>query len=335
MLLPGRHGSVDSYRYGFQGQEKDDEIKGEANSINYKFRMHDPRLGRFFAVDPLFKQYAYNSPYAFSENRVVDANELEGLEVAPPSVYGMALLYGHKEKILKDVLIVQEMMGYGTLIGSAVVATPVLGGTALGARITAVASRAALTGGATGATIDGGISLLKGDSGTDVFKNTLSGFVSGVILGSGGTTTKSLLTNGAAAGGIGELTSQLIEIGFQDREEFDVKKIAINSGVSAAANFLSDKLLKAINEKLVESTNSTLDYMGSKEYRKIISDALKKSNPNIKASGKRFKELVNNTIKSQKSLVKKQLIINRVAIEKLIEAGGSEIQKQIGEKINE
>ena len=80
MLLPGRHGSVDSYRYGFQGQGKDDEIKGEANSINYKFRMHDPRVGRFFSVDPLFKKYPWNSTYAFSENRVIDGLELEGLE---------------------------------------------------------------------------------------------------------------------------------------------------------------------------------------------------------------------------------------------------------------
>ncbi|GAB4260453.1 MAG: hypothetical protein Kow0079_17360 [Vicingaceae bacterium] len=42
------------YRFGFQGQERDDEIKGEGNLINNKFRMHDPRLGRFFSVDPLF-----------------------------------------------------------------------------------------------------------------------------------------------------------------------------------------------------------------------------------------------------------------------------------------
>ena len=68
------------YRYGFQGQEKDDEVKGEGNSVNFKYRMHDPRLGRFFAVDPLFRQYSYNSPYAFSENVVVNAVELEGLE---------------------------------------------------------------------------------------------------------------------------------------------------------------------------------------------------------------------------------------------------------------
>ncbi len=68
------------YRYSFQGQEADHEIKGEGNSINYKYRMHDPRLGRFFAVDPLAPKYPHNSPYAFSENRVIDGVELEGLE---------------------------------------------------------------------------------------------------------------------------------------------------------------------------------------------------------------------------------------------------------------
>ncbi|MGV7108097.1 papain fold toxin domain-containing protein, partial [Flavobacterium sp. U410] len=61
-------------------QEKDDEIKGEGNSLNYTFRMHDPRVGRFFAVDPLQKAFPWNSPYAFSENRVIDMIELEGGE---------------------------------------------------------------------------------------------------------------------------------------------------------------------------------------------------------------------------------------------------------------
>jgi RHS repeat-associated protein len=80
MLVPNRHGSTPSYRYGFQGQEKDDEIKGEGNSLNYTFRMHDPRVGRFFAVDPLTPDYPWNSPYAFSENDVIGSIELEGLE---------------------------------------------------------------------------------------------------------------------------------------------------------------------------------------------------------------------------------------------------------------
>jgi hypothetical protein len=42
--------------------------------------MHDPRVGRFLSLDPLAPQYPHNSPYAFSENRVIDGVELEGLE---------------------------------------------------------------------------------------------------------------------------------------------------------------------------------------------------------------------------------------------------------------
>jgi RHS repeat-associated protein len=80
MLVPNRHGSTDPYRYGFQGQEKDDEIKGEGNSLNYTFRMHDPRAGRFLSLDPLVKEYPHNSPYGFAENSVIAYVELEGAE---------------------------------------------------------------------------------------------------------------------------------------------------------------------------------------------------------------------------------------------------------------
>ncbi len=71
-----------NYVYGFQNQEKDDEIKGSGNSVNYEYRMHDTRLGRFFAVDPIAKDFPWNSPYAFSENQVIHAVELEGLETS-------------------------------------------------------------------------------------------------------------------------------------------------------------------------------------------------------------------------------------------------------------
>lgn len=84
-LMPGRYSGGNSYRYSFQGQESDGEIKGEGNSVNYKYRMHDPRLGRFLSVDPLAPDYPHNSPYAFSENRVIDMVELEGLEMAVPA----------------------------------------------------------------------------------------------------------------------------------------------------------------------------------------------------------------------------------------------------------
>lgn len=77
-LLYFYNNNSNAYRYGFQGQEKD----GESGLVNYKYRMHDPRIGRFFAVDPLTASYPWNSAYAFSENRVIDGVELEGLEVS-------------------------------------------------------------------------------------------------------------------------------------------------------------------------------------------------------------------------------------------------------------
>jgi Domain of unknown function (DUF4329) len=82
MTMPGRKftQSNTKYRYGFQNQEKDNEIYGEGNAISFRFRVEDTRLGRFFSVDPLIKKYPYYSPYSFSGNRVLDALELEGLE---------------------------------------------------------------------------------------------------------------------------------------------------------------------------------------------------------------------------------------------------------------
>jgi RHS repeat-associated protein len=80
MLVPNRHGNSGEYRYGFNGMEKDDELKGEGNSMNYTFRMHDPRVGRFFSSDPLIKDYPMLTPYQFASNTPISADDLEGLE---------------------------------------------------------------------------------------------------------------------------------------------------------------------------------------------------------------------------------------------------------------
>jgi RHS repeat-associated protein len=62
----------------FQGQENVDDLG--LNWDSFKWRNHQPDLGRFFNVDPLADKYVYNSPFAFSENHVVAHRELEGLE---------------------------------------------------------------------------------------------------------------------------------------------------------------------------------------------------------------------------------------------------------------
>jgi len=81
--MPGRQASSGDYRYGFNGQETDGEIKGEGNSLNYKFREYDPRIARFFAVDPLTKKYPELTPYQHSSLNPIWNIEFEGLEGTP------------------------------------------------------------------------------------------------------------------------------------------------------------------------------------------------------------------------------------------------------------
>ncbi|GEM_PF-4930158 len=65
-------------KFKFQGQEHIDDLG--LNWVSFKWRNHQPDIGRFFNVDPLAEDYYYNSPYAFSENHVTTHIELEGLE---------------------------------------------------------------------------------------------------------------------------------------------------------------------------------------------------------------------------------------------------------------
>ncbi|HRE52056.1 MAG TPA: hypothetical protein PK339_11580 [Flavitalea sp.] len=51
MQMPGRNWSSSTYRYGFNGQEKSNEIKGEGNSYTALFWEYDPRVGRRWNVD--------------------------------------------------------------------------------------------------------------------------------------------------------------------------------------------------------------------------------------------------------------------------------------------
>ena len=74
-------GNIGDYRFGFNGQEKENQINGsDGGHLVYEYRIHDSRICRFLSVDPLGSEYPWNSVYAFAENRVIDGVELEGRE---------------------------------------------------------------------------------------------------------------------------------------------------------------------------------------------------------------------------------------------------------------
>jgi RHS repeat-associated protein len=71
-------GEIENKEKTFQGQRFDDDLG--LNWIQFKWRNHAPQIGRFIEIDPLCDVYAFNSTYAFSENKVTGHIELEGLE---------------------------------------------------------------------------------------------------------------------------------------------------------------------------------------------------------------------------------------------------------------
>ena len=75
MAMPGRSFSTSDYRYGFNGMEKDDEIKGSSNSLDFGSRIYDSRTGRWLSLDPLQYKYPNLSAYCSMGNnpiRIVD-----------------------------------------------------------------------------------------------------------------------------------------------------------------------------------------------------------------------------------------------------------------------
>ncbi|KGO78599.1 hypothetical protein Q763_17580 [Flavobacterium beibuense F44-8] len=77
MQMPNRFYNGTDYRYGFQGQEKDNEIKGEGNSYTAKFWQYDPRIGKRWNIDPL--NYAWQSGYATFNNSPIKFTDQLGL----------------------------------------------------------------------------------------------------------------------------------------------------------------------------------------------------------------------------------------------------------------
>jgi RHS repeat-associated protein len=81
-----------TYRFGFNGKEKDNEVKGgDGLQQDYGMRIYDSRLGRFLSVDPLSKNFAFYSPYQYAGNKPIRFVDLDGEEEANPSFFTKAL----------------------------------------------------------------------------------------------------------------------------------------------------------------------------------------------------------------------------------------------------
>jgi RHS repeat-associated protein len=80
MQMPGRHKDEDKYRFGYNGMEKDDEVKNHSgSSYTTEFRQYDPRLGRWLSLDPLMSMFPDMSPYVAFDNNPIFYTDPLGL----------------------------------------------------------------------------------------------------------------------------------------------------------------------------------------------------------------------------------------------------------------
>jgi RHS repeat-associated protein len=77
MQMPQRVWTSDSagYRYGFNGMERDDEVKGGGNYLDFGARGYDSRIGRWISVDPLNQ---FHSSYVGLGNNPIKFYDVDG-----------------------------------------------------------------------------------------------------------------------------------------------------------------------------------------------------------------------------------------------------------------
>ncbi len=73
--------SQSQYRYGFNGKENDNEVKGIGNSLDFGARIYDPRLGRWLTCDPKASKYPDFSPYNYAVNSPILFLDEDGRDI--------------------------------------------------------------------------------------------------------------------------------------------------------------------------------------------------------------------------------------------------------------
>ena len=108
VVMSGRNfTSANGYRYGFNGKENDNEVKGNGNSLDFGARIYDPRIGRLLSIDPLFGAFPSLSPYSFANNNPLFFLDISGKVLTPHGTeVAKALFVAQLEKGFSDKICV-------------------------------------------------------------------------------------------------------------------------------------------------------------------------------------------------------------------------------------
>ena len=137
MLMKERTFSSEHYRFGFNGQEKDNEVSGEGNHIDFGDRGYDPRRGQWWSIDDKYTKYPMMSPYNFALNNPIIFRDPDGKDVVVAftggptgggatlkpenaGTTGQIVLNAQKEAIARGIEFDGTVIAPGATAGSAV-----------------------------------------------------------------------------------------------------------------------------------------------------------------------------------------------------------------------
>lgn len=331
MMLPGRQANPGDYRYGFNGQEKSDEIKGTGNSISFKYRMQDARLGRFFSIDPLVNKYPYLTPYQVAHNSPISLFEIEGKEGSLGIRGDANVTQNNFSNVLFDAT-GDWIPDYNEAWAKAASSSWTFIGSMTGL---ASAPASALRLGGIGGTIGGGVAMIKGEDSYEVIKATFSGFYAGMAINGSPAKINSLKTffgaafKGGFSGFIGSATSQAFDNMFSDGQGYDISKLATGAGIGVFANILATGIIQVVESQIDIVVLNALAKTEDEGYKKIIEQTLKSQYPAM--GNQELKRTTNSTISEIRKLIKQQGSELKAAANSVIDKGTNALEEAASE----
>ncbi len=102
MLMPGRTLSTEDYRFGFNGKENLNDVKGLGEVQDFGARIYDSRIARWYSIEPLAIKYPMFSPYNFSGNNPILFVDLDGKDWFVNSKTGLIIFIKNATEIKQD-----------------------------------------------------------------------------------------------------------------------------------------------------------------------------------------------------------------------------------------
>jgi hypothetical protein len=164
----------------------------------------------------------------------------------------------------------------------------------------------------------GSFSALSGESGYEIFKSGISGFVSGSVLaGLSGNSIFSILKSGGISGAVGETTNQVLDIWVGNKSGFDLKSIIASGGIGAVSNLIAHASVNKANEILDANLANQISSSKTSAYREMIKKSIVEGSPRI--GDRAANKLTNQTILQIQQSLRKENTAAKSAVKQTIE----------------